>query len=87
MLTALAFAVVTPFSDMLNVRDVAWSRDGKRLAILVAREAALPSGYPATTLHVWHSNTDDTGSHLVDFWHGGSSGASAMATGRVRDVP
>ena len=42
-----------PFRDMVNVRDAAWSRDGKRLAILLAREATTADGFPTTTLHVW----------------------------------
>ena len=42
-----------PFKDMVNVRDAAWSRDGKRLAILLAREATASDGFPTTTLHVW----------------------------------
>ena len=46
-----------PFKDMVNVRDVAWSRDGKRLAILLAREAATPDGFPATSLHIWDTDT------------------------------
>ena len=42
-----------PFKDLVNVRDVAWSRDGKRLAILLAKEAATVDGFPTTTLHLW----------------------------------
>ena len=42
-----------PFKDMVNVRDATWSRDGKRLAILLAREATTADGFPTTTLHVW----------------------------------
>jgi dipeptidyl aminopeptidase/acylaminoacyl peptidase len=43
----------TPFRDMVNIRDAAWSRDGKRLAVLLAREAGTPDGFPTTSLFVW----------------------------------
>jgi dipeptidyl aminopeptidase/acylaminoacyl peptidase len=46
-------AVATPFKELVNVRDVAWSRDGKRLAILLARDAATPEGFPRTALYIW----------------------------------
>lgn len=47
-------AVDLPFKDALvNVRDAAWTRDGKRLAILVARESTEPGGFPTTSLHIW----------------------------------
>lgn len=47
-------AVDLPFKDaMVNVRGAAWSRDGKRLALLVAQEAADASGFPTATLHIW----------------------------------
>jgi dipeptidyl aminopeptidase/acylaminoacyl peptidase len=43
-----------PFKDALvNVRDAAWTRDGKRLAILLAEAGTQPGGFPSTTLHVW----------------------------------
>ena len=42
-----------PFKDLVNVRDVAWSRDGKRLAILLAKDAATADGFPTTALHLW----------------------------------
>jgi dipeptidyl aminopeptidase/acylaminoacyl peptidase len=42
-----------PFKEMVNVRDAAWSRDGKRLALLLARETNTPDGFPTTSLHVW----------------------------------
>lgn len=45
--------VDTIFNERVNVRDVAWSRDGTRLAILLARDAASPDGFPRTTLYVW----------------------------------
>ncbi|HEX6974966.1 MAG TPA: prolyl oligopeptidase family serine peptidase [Vicinamibacterales bacterium] len=47
-------AVDKPFKDaLINVRDAAWTRDGKRLAILLAQDAASPDAFPTTTLHVW----------------------------------
>ncbi|HEY9467773.1 MAG TPA: hypothetical protein VIR54_31990, partial [Vicinamibacterales bacterium] len=45
-----------PFKDLVNVRDVAWSRDGKRLAILLAKDAATAEGFPTTTLHLWDAD-------------------------------
>jgi len=42
-----------PFKSLVNVRDVAWSRDGRRLAILLAREPASAEAFPSTALHVW----------------------------------
>jgi dipeptidyl aminopeptidase/acylaminoacyl peptidase len=46
-------ATDTIFKELVNVRDVAWSRDGRRLAILLGREAATPDDYPRTALHIW----------------------------------
>jgi dipeptidyl aminopeptidase/acylaminoacyl peptidase len=46
-------AVVTPFKGLTNVRDAAWTRDGQRLAILVAREATGPDAYPTAALVIW----------------------------------
>ena len=45
-----------PFKDLVNVRDVAWSRDGKRLAILLAKDAATADGFPTTSLHLWDAD-------------------------------
>jgi dipeptidyl aminopeptidase/acylaminoacyl peptidase len=42
-----------PFEDLVNVREAAWSRDGRRLAMLVARDAADPGGIASIELHVW----------------------------------
>jgi dipeptidyl aminopeptidase/acylaminoacyl peptidase len=42
-----------PFRDLVNVRDVAWSQDGNRLAILTARDAASSNAFPTTTLYIW----------------------------------
>jgi dipeptidyl aminopeptidase/acylaminoacyl peptidase len=56
IIDARSGVVDTPFKDMINVRDAAWSRDGSRLAILVAHEAAIPSGFPGTTLHIWDAD-------------------------------
>ena len=52
-------AVDSPFKQLVNVRDVAWSRDGKQLAILLANDPATADGFPTTALHVW--NTADEG--------------------------
>jgi dipeptidyl aminopeptidase/acylaminoacyl peptidase len=46
-------AADTVFKELVNVRDVAWSRDGRRLAILLGREAATTEDYPRTALHIW----------------------------------
>jgi dipeptidyl aminopeptidase/acylaminoacyl peptidase len=46
-------AIATPFTSLVNVRDAAWARDGRRLAILIGHEAAIPSGFPTASLHVW----------------------------------
>ena len=43
-----------PFKELVNVRDVAWSRDGQQLAILLARDAAGPDAYPTSELLVWN---------------------------------
>jgi dipeptidyl aminopeptidase/acylaminoacyl peptidase len=50
-------AVEMPFKQLVNVRDVAWSRDGKQLAILLANEPPTADGFPATTLHIWNVAT------------------------------
>jgi dipeptidyl aminopeptidase/acylaminoacyl peptidase len=42
-----------PFKELVNVRDAAWSRDGRRLAILLAQEAGKPDGFPTTSLYLW----------------------------------
>lgn len=50
-------AVDLPFRDtMVNVRDAAWSRDGKRLALLVAQDGSGAGGFPSTTLHIWDAD-------------------------------
>jgi dipeptidyl aminopeptidase/acylaminoacyl peptidase len=46
-------AVETIFKELVNVRDVAWSRDGRRLAILLGRDAPTADAYPATALFIW----------------------------------
>ena len=46
-----------PFKDLTNVRDVAWSRDGRQLAILLAREAAGSDAYPTSELVIWNAAT------------------------------
>jgi dipeptidyl aminopeptidase/acylaminoacyl peptidase len=46
-------AADTIFTELVNVRNVAWSRDGRRLAILLGREAATPDAYPRTALYIW----------------------------------
>jgi len=50
-------AVDTPFKQLVNVRDVAWSRDGKQLAILLANDPTTSDGFPTTALHVWNTAT------------------------------
>jgi dipeptidyl aminopeptidase/acylaminoacyl peptidase len=44
---------VTPFTDLINVRAAAWSRDGASLALLVAREATEADAFPIADLFVW----------------------------------
>lgn len=46
-----------PFNDLVNVRDAAWSRDGRRLAILLGREATTADAFPTTSLHLWDART------------------------------
>lgn len=46
-------ATDTVFKELVNVRDVAWSRDGRRLAILLGHEATGADEYPRITLHIW----------------------------------
>ncbi|OFW08038.1 MAG: hypothetical protein A3H96_21825 [Acidobacteria bacterium RIFCSPLOWO2_02_FULL_67_36] len=48
-------AIDTPFKGLVSVRTAAWSRDGKRLAILIAQDAAVPSGFPSAKLFVWET--------------------------------
>ena len=43
--------VSRPFTSLMNVRQAAFSRDGRHLAILTATEDA--EGLPVTTLHTW----------------------------------
>src|SRR5262245_6153202 len=43
----------SPFKELVNVRDAAWSRDGGRLALLVARDGETPDQFPGTSLYVW----------------------------------
>ena len=50
-------AIETPFKQLVNVRDVAWSRDGQKLAILLVQEPSSPDGFPTTSLHVWDAGT------------------------------
>jgi dipeptidyl aminopeptidase/acylaminoacyl peptidase len=45
------------FKSLVNVRDAAWTRDGRRLALLVATEPTTQDAYPATRLYVWDSGT------------------------------
>ena len=49
--------IETPFKQLVNVRDVAWSRDGQKLAILLAQDPSSPDGFPTTSLHVWDAGT------------------------------
>ena len=42
-----------PFKELVNVRTARWSQDGRELAILLAREAASPEGFPSTSLFIW----------------------------------
>ena len=46
-------AMDAPFKDLVNVRDAAWSRDGGRLALVLAREGDGPDRFPRTSLYVW----------------------------------
>ena len=39
-----------PFKTLVNVRDAAWSRDGRQLAILLARGPATADAFPSTAL-------------------------------------
>jgi dipeptidyl aminopeptidase/acylaminoacyl peptidase len=42
-----------PFKELVNIRDAAWSRDGSRLALLVAQDGDTPDRSPKTSLFVW----------------------------------
>jgi dipeptidyl aminopeptidase/acylaminoacyl peptidase len=42
-----------PFKELVNVRDVAWTQDGTRLAILLARDATSSDGFPTAALFTW----------------------------------
>ena len=42
-----------PFKELVNVRDAAWSRDGRQLAVLLAHAPSNADAFPSTTLHVW----------------------------------
>ena len=44
-----------PFKELVNIRDAAWTQDGSRLAILLARDATSSDGFPATALYTWDS--------------------------------
>jgi dipeptidyl aminopeptidase/acylaminoacyl peptidase len=41
------------FKELVNVRHAAWSRDGRRLAILIGREPAGADAYPRASLYIW----------------------------------
>lgn len=41
------------FKELVNVRDAAWAPDGRRLAVLLAREATGPDAFPTTALYIW----------------------------------
>jgi dipeptidyl aminopeptidase/acylaminoacyl peptidase len=58
IIDARSGAIVTPFKELTNVRDAAWTRDGKQLAILVASEtpAAAGESYPHAALFIWHAD-------------------------------
>ena len=43
-----------PFASRMNIRQAAFSRDGRRLAILTAAEDA--EGLPITSLHMWDTD-------------------------------
>jgi dipeptidyl aminopeptidase/acylaminoacyl peptidase len=49
-------AADTIFEELVNVRDASWSRDGRRLAILLGREADGPDAYPRTALYIWDAD-------------------------------
>jgi dipeptidyl aminopeptidase/acylaminoacyl peptidase len=57
IIDARSGSVDAPFKELVNVRDVAWSRNGQQLAILLAHEPATPDGFPSTTLHIWSATT------------------------------
>ena len=42
-----------PFKDLVNVRDVAWTQNSTKLAILLARDAASVDAFPTTALYIW----------------------------------
>jgi dipeptidyl aminopeptidase/acylaminoacyl peptidase len=42
-----------PFAGLINVRDASWSRDGSRLAVLLAQEPTGADAFPSATLYVW----------------------------------
>jgi hypothetical protein len=44
-----------PFTSLVNVRDAAWSRDARQLAVLIVRDPAGPDAYPTTALYVWEA--------------------------------
>jgi dipeptidyl aminopeptidase/acylaminoacyl peptidase len=44
-----------PFKWLVHVRQAAWTRDGERLALLLAEPADSPDGLPRTRLYVWHA--------------------------------
>ena len=46
-----------PFKELVNVRDTAWSRDGRSLAILLARDATAAGGYPTAEIAIWNAET------------------------------
>lgn len=45
-----------PFKTLVNVRDAAWSRDGRQLAILLARGPATADAFPSTALYIWDAD-------------------------------
>jgi dipeptidyl aminopeptidase/acylaminoacyl peptidase len=52
----------TPFREMVEVRAAAWSRDGRRLAILTATSGPATGpgkGVPSTTLRLWDVDTSE----------------------------
>jgi dipeptidyl aminopeptidase/acylaminoacyl peptidase len=50
-------AVDVVFKTLVNVRDVAWSRDGQQLAILLAQPPASADGFPSVELCIWDAST------------------------------
>jgi dipeptidyl aminopeptidase/acylaminoacyl peptidase len=50
-------AAETPFADLVNVRDAAWSRDSANLAVLIARDATETDALPSAELFVWRATT------------------------------